>query len=135
MAFNTNIMSTGFQTPMTGITGFQPMDSSIFGSLGLSNTILPPIDQSSNTKGIFDKIGGVSSIFEGLQGLASLYGAYQQNKLANKAFKTQQQNYTDNVGRQTKIFNDNMADTLRARASAEGRDPASADALIAQRRL
>jgi hypothetical protein len=71
----------------------------------------------------------------GLSTLGSLWGAFQQNNLANKAFKFQRDYANTNLRNQTQSYNTQMEDRIGSRAFVQGMSADQANAYLSKHRL
>ena len=71
----------------------------------------------------------------GLSTLGGLWSAFQQNKLANKAFKFQRDYSRANLENQTKSYNTQMSDRIASRAFVQGMSPEQAQSYLKANQL
>lgn len=80
-------------------------------------------------------MGGFANLAEGLSGLGQLYIGMKSLGMAKEQLAFSKEAYRTNLGNQTKSYNTELEDRLRARGVTEGRDQAYTDAQIAANRL
>ena len=84
--------------------------------------------------GLLQKGGAVDIGIGAIGTLGSLWNSFQQNKLAKKSLAFQEKTFDINLRNNTKTYNTQLEDRIRARYNTEGRS-GEADAKIEQDRL
>ena len=86
-----------------------------------------------NQDGSFNT-GNAQLVLGGIQTIGSLWNSFQQQKMAKKTFKFNQDVYRTNLKNQTSTYNTALEDRIRARYATEGRSD-QADAYIDKNKL
>lgn len=73
-------------------------------------------------------LDGISAIGQTLGSLGMLYNAFQQQKLAKKQFKLQEESYRTNMRNSVDSYNTSLEDRARARYHQQGQGANSAEA-------
>lgn len=106
-----------------------PQDTNLLSTGNIAQTNL------NKQPGTLEQLGGLGAIAELIGSIGGLVQGFKANKLAKQSLNFQKDAFNKNFNNQVKSYNTNLADTINARYSFEGKTQDQANQYINANKL